>query len=101
MRHDTSIHRAGLELAALEPIVETWPSRVQGACPFLGRLSLALGQCRAALARAVAKQRIEADLAGLDERLLQDIGLTRAEVSGWGPLGERIRPSADQSHTHI
>lgn len=101
MRHDTSIHRASLELAALEPIVEAWPTRLRGECPFLGRLSRAWNQCRAALTRSTSQQRAEADLIGLDARMLQDIGLTRAEVSGWGPLGARIRPPADHSRHHI
>jgi len=101
MRHDTSIHRAGLELAALEPLVEAWPTRLRGECPFLGRFSRAWSRCRAVLARATSQQRTEADLIGLDARMLQDIGLTRAEVSGWGPLGKHARPPAGHARSHI
>jgi uncharacterized protein YjiS (DUF1127 family) len=101
MRHDSNIHRIGSEIAALEPFVEAWPTRVQGECPVLGRLSRAIFRLRASVKQAIARRRTEAELAELDDRLLRDIGLSRAEASGWGPPRARIRPFARHSHDHV
>lgn len=101
MRHDSNIHRIGSDIAALEPFAEAWPTRVEGERPVLGRLSRAILRFPASVKQAIARRRTEAQLAELDDRLLRDIGLSRAEASGWGPPGARIRPLASHSHDHV
>lgn len=100
MRHDRNIQRVGSEIAALEPLAEAWPTRVQGECPFLGRLSRTIAWLGASLTQAIVLRRTEAQLAALDDRLLRDIGLSRAEASGWGPLGDCIRPTGHRRGGH-
>lgn len=100
MRHDSNIHRIGSDTAALEPFVEVWPTRVQGECPALARLSQAILRFPASLQRAIARRRTEALLAELDDRLLRDIGLSRPEASGWGPPGAPLRPFASHPRDH-
>ncbi|RDJ21862.1 DUF1127 domain-containing protein [Bosea caraganae] len=95
MRHDINLQRIDLHVAALKPFVEVWPTRVQGACPYLGRFGEMIQRLRIAIRETLLMRRTEAQLATLDERMLKDIGLTRAEASGWGPLGDRMR-----SHDH-
>jgi uncharacterized protein YjiS (DUF1127 family) len=101
MRHERNIQRVGSDIATLEPLVEAWPTRAQGECTFLGRFSRAFRQLRASLTQPVAERRTEAQLAALDDRMLRDIGLSRAEASGWGPLGDCVRPSARRSHDRV
>lgn len=101
MRHDSNIQRIGLEITALEPLVEAWPTRAQGECPFLGRFGRAFLQLRASLKQAAALRRTEAQIAALDERMLRDIGLSRAEASGWGPLGDCVRPTGRHPHDRV
>lgn len=91
MRQEINVQRINIELAALEPLVDAWPTQAPGECPFLIRVGRAVMQFRASLKEAVAMRRTEAQLAALDDHLLEDIGLTRAEASGWGPMGECIR----------
>lgn len=95
MRHKINAQRIEIELAALEPLVDTWPTQAPGECPFLIRLGRAIRDLYEAAKETLATRRTEAQLAELDDRLLDDIGLSRAEASGWGPLGEHIRPHHD------
>lgn len=93
MRHGINVQRFDIEMAAaLEPLVDTWPLQAPGECPFLVRLGRAIRDLHDSVKEALAERRTEAQLATLDDHLLADIGLTRAEASGWGPLGEHVRP---------
>lgn len=90
MRPEIDVRRIHLDLA-VEPLAEIWPASPLGVRPILMRLGRAVLQLRASFREAASVRRTQAQLAALDERLLHDIGLSRAEAAGWGPLGEHVR----------
>jgi uncharacterized protein YjiS (DUF1127 family) len=62
----------------------------RGECPFLGRLALARRTLRPWLAQAIRGRQSRSHFEPLDDRTLNDIGLTRVEAADWGP--DEVRP---------
>jgi uncharacterized protein YjiS (DUF1127 family) len=78
-------HNTQSSLSALEPLREAAPAARRGECPFLARVSRLFRSLRLRLTRTPAGRRPGQGAARLDDRTLNDIGLSRMDVLDWGP----------------
>lgn len=78
-------HNTHSGLSALEPLGEAAPAARRGECSFLAQISGALRSVRLRLTRPPAGRRPGYGATRLDDRTLNDIGLSRMEVVDWAP----------------
>ena len=89
MHNTLDLRHAPLKLVALEPLRETAQPIRTGECPFLAGATRAIGSLRPWLAglRDIRRPRFYAG--SVDDRTLDDIGLTRTDTLYTGPKSSR------------